>query len=330
MARIRPVARHHAPAVTTRWFDVAVADTPDRLLVRLAARQHAVFTRRQALECGFTPKMIQGRLDLGLWRPWHRGVYGLTGAPVIWISRLMAACLATGGYASHRSAAALFGLWPQGAIEVIVPRGVRRSRSGVVVREAGDLRRGDLSTLDGVPITTVPRLLVDLAAVLDPSRYEEVLDRAMTRRLVTPDRLRRRAVGVAHGVHGASVLHTALEARGNRPETRLERIVLEILHRGGFDNFEPQVWVTANGERFRLDLADTARRIAVEVDENHHAELSQWKRDVRRQTLLVAMGWTFLRFTEDDARSPQVIWDRAAAVLARIDNPPGRQSSAEA
>lgn len=242
----------------------------------------------------------------------------------------MAAFMATGGHASHRSAAALFGLWPEGEIEVIVPRGVRRARSGVVVREAGDLRRGDLSTLDGIPVTTVPRLMVDLAGVVQPTRYEEMLDRAVTRRLITPDRLRRRALHVAHGVRGASVLHAALAARGSRPETKLERIVLGILQRGGFDNFEPQVWVTANGERFRLDLADRARKIAVEVDENHHAELSQWKRDVRRQTLLVATGWTFLRFTEDDARSPQVIWDRAAAVLARIDNPPGRQSSPEA
>lgn len=273
--------------------------SPDARILAVAARQHSVFTRAQALERGFTARMIQGRLELGLWRSWHRGVYAIGGAPRTWRQDLMAACLATGGHASHRSAAALFKLLPAGHVEVVVDRGTRRSRPGVRVREARDVRPGDLATIDGIPVTSVARALVDLASVLERDEYEEVVDMALTRRLVTIERLCRRAEGVSRGHSGAARLGEVLRARGpRRPETRLERRILRILERGGFHNFQAQVWITVGHERFRL---------------------RQWKRDLRRQTLLVAAGWTFLRFSEDDLTTPDEIWARVESVLTRLD-----------
>lgn len=56
--------------------------------------------------------------------------------------------------------------------------------------------------------------------------------------------------------------------------------------------------------RFRLDIAITAQRIAIEVDgwEWHGKHKNDFKRDRERQNLLVLNGWRVLRFTASDIR----------------------------
>lgn len=297
--------------------------SPDRHVAHLAGRQHGTFSRRQALERGVTPKAIRGRLELGLWIRLHRGVYALAGSPATWHRELAAACLASDGHASHRAAAGLFGLLPEGAVEVVVPKGTRRTRAGIVVHEAADLRPGDLVDVASVPATSVVRTLVDIAAVLDEESFDEVLDSALTRRLTTLDRLRRRAQHVrGHGRRGAALLRRALERRdGAGPESPLERRFLRLLEAGGFTSFRPQVAVEAAGRRFRLDFADLEHGVALEVDGRHHAGLRQWHDDLRRQNLLVSTGLTVLRFTEADLADPEAVWSQIEAVLARVEAP---------
>ncbi len=81
----------------------------------------------------------------------------------------MAAVLAGGPGAvlSHRPAGARWGLraW-RGRPAITVSRW-RRSPSEIEVHSSS-LPRDEVTVLDGIPITTVPRTLLDLATLLDP------------------------------------------------------------------------------------------------------------------------------------------------------------------
>ena len=100
----------------------------------------------------------------------------------------MAAVLAAGEGAvlSHRSAGAHWGILQtaRAAIEVTVPRH-RRARAGIELHIAR-LPPDEITIHDGIPVTTVPRTIFDLAAVERPSRVERAFNEAEVRRLTDP------------------------------------------------------------------------------------------------------------------------------------------------
>ena len=80
---------------------------------KVAARlscQYGVITRAQAVAEGLAPWQIKRAVSSGAWERLHPGVYHLDGSPMTAHASLLAACLATGGRASHQSAAWLWGL----------------------------------------------------------------------------------------------------------------------------------------------------------------------------------------------------------------------------
>src|ERR671923_2239980 len=82
----------------------------DAEIARLAAAQHGVFDRAQALRTGATRGLIEHRLRTGRWERLSVGVYRLAGSGSSWLQDLLAACLAWGAgvVVSHRAAAALW------------------------------------------------------------------------------------------------------------------------------------------------------------------------------------------------------------------------------
>lgn len=79
---------------------------------RIASGQHGALSRRQALDCGLTPRQIQRLVGSGRWRRAARGVYVVAGSSPTWRRRAAVAWLAgpPGTLLSHRTAAALHGL----------------------------------------------------------------------------------------------------------------------------------------------------------------------------------------------------------------------------
>src|SRR6476660_3667716 len=107
----------------------------DHRMDALAATQHGLITRAQALALGLTAEGIRHRVRQGRWRAVSRGVFCVAGAINTPHRRALAAVLASGPGAtlSHRSAAALHGL-PGFSIEpltVSVPRNGRRALPSV-------------------------------------------------------------------------------------------------------------------------------------------------------------------------------------------------------
>jgi very-short-patch-repair endonuclease len=73
------------------------------------------------------------------------------------------------------------------AVEITVARN-RRGCAGVRVRRA-TLAADEITTLDGIPVTTPARTLLDLAAILTPPDLERAANEAEVRRLTSPTSL---------------------------------------------------------------------------------------------------------------------------------------------
>jgi hypothetical protein len=154
--------------------------------------------------------MVQWRLETGTWRAVHPGVYRVEGVPVTWEQRVLAACLATCGIASHRSAARLWGLdGPvSDRVEVTVEGTGHRGLKELEIHHARTLTR---SVRQGIPCTTVVRTLLDLASTLPPLQLEAALDSALREGLASVDYLERKLATQGH--RGGAALRAVVAAR---------------------------------------------------------------------------------------------------------------------
>lgn len=148
-------------------------------LAQLAAAQHGTFSRRQALAAGVSSTGISRHLAAGRWRAIDDGVYVLPGAGRAgWLQSVMAACLATGGCASHQTAARLWGLpLPKrdAAIDVLVPA-ARRPRSTRAVRV--HRTRGAIAPVlrGSIPTAPLKEALLQLGEVLDEAALTAAIE----------------------------------------------------------------------------------------------------------------------------------------------------------
>src|SRR3954469_23528963 len=145
----------------------AKVTTVEAVIGRLARSQHGLVTRGQLLDAGLTRNHIEHRLLLGALLCVHRGVYRVGHRAPSVEAHYLAAVFACGDDArlSGRAAAHLLGLLkgPVPPPEVTAP--VQRRVPGVRVRRARIDRR-DRAMHRGIPVTAVPRTLIDLAADL--------------------------------------------------------------------------------------------------------------------------------------------------------------------
>jgi hypothetical protein len=286
-----------------------------------------VFTRAQALAAGIHVRAINRRVTAEEWTAVDHGVYRVTGTPPSWRQRLMAACLAGPAVASHRSAAALWGFVDCGEdiIEVTAVRHRRRHRSDVVWHESRCLHPGDLTEVDGIPLTRSRRTLLDLGVVLDVDRLEELLDDGLRRGWFSVDSVWRRweELGGLRRAGGRVVLDV-LERKvaGERPvESILETRFRQLLRRAGLPEAVAQYEVYDRGEFVaRVDFAYPEFGVVIEVDgEQRHSGRSPRKHDARRDRRLAALGLHPLRFHWDDVHKDpaEVVRD----ILALIRRP---------
>jgi hypothetical protein len=160
--------------------------TDERHLHELAARQHGVFSRAQALDAGATPRLVSSRLTSGRWILLAPGVYGYPGHADTWRRRLWIASLNAGpssvvGFEAAGLVQSLGPLPPCGPT-LVVERSRRHAPNGVAWHRLDDLDPSHIEVIDGLRVTTVPRTLLDLASVLRRSRYELVVEDAIVRR----------------------------------------------------------------------------------------------------------------------------------------------------
>jgi hypothetical protein len=278
----------------------------DRRAIALGESQHGLLTVAQALDAGLSRRQVQARARERRWHRLHTGVYRVAGHPEPPVQRVYAACLAAGpgAAACGRSAAELWGLegiWPAPAPEILAPHD--RQLCGMRIFRTRRLHPEDVTERSGVPVTSVPRTLVDLAPRLNARVLGLALDDALRRGLTDLDavvRCLRRLRGRGRRV---GALPRLLQARleGQAPgDSPLEVAVVETLVEAGLPRPVQQHVVEIDGRRYRIDLAYPAQRVAVEVDGfRFHRTRAAFDGDRIRSNALQAEGWRVLRFTSE-------------------------------
>lgn len=287
----------------------------ERRINRLATRQHGAISRDQLLRLGLGAGAVEHRLRIGRLLPLRRGVYAVGVAPPTRERRWAAALLACGRGAvlSHLSAAALWGLWSvdPATIDVAVPNRAMRRRGGIRVHRPVRLGREDVTRHRGIPATTVPRTLIDLAEILSTRSLERALDEADFLNPLDDERLRA-AIGRNAGRNGAARLARVLdrhEPGTTRTRTPLEEDFYVLVTTAGL----PQPEVNVPLGRFTVDFLWRASKLVVETDGgDSHDRRSQRRRDARRDAWLAARDYETLRFTWEQ------VHDYPAEVLAAL------------
>jgi hypothetical protein len=285
------------------------ADGPELRLSRLAARQKGVFTRAQALELGVAPTMLCRRIESGLWQRVLPRVYRIATAPPSWRQKVMAGCLWTGGGASHRSAARLYGLEGVHArssekIELTAERGATCSAVGFVVHTTRCLERNDLSVCDEIPVTSLSRTLFDIAPLLDARQLAMALDSGLAMHRGIDERFLIREVARlrASGRRNSQALVFLIHARGPDAvplDSALERRFLAAILEAGLPRPRAHFEVVEGGRRLaEVDFAYPRARLAIQLHGAAvHRRYSVWQRDQDQSSELAAAGWRVLCVT---------------------------------
>ena len=237
----------------------------------------------------------------------HRGVYSI--APPALLTRrgrYMAAVLACGDGAvlSHRSAADLHELraTSRERIDVIVRGSYHERVKGVQTHRSTTLTPHDITTVDGIPCTTVARTLLDLAGVIGRRPLERAIEQAEVQEVLDGADLDRQLERNQH-TRAASRLRAALADHDDRSaptESEFEERFLAFCKNARLPLPERQVYIDPNdGEpAVRGDFVWRQQRLVVETDGvKYHRTRAAFESDRRKDQRLTLAGWRVLRIT---------------------------------
>jgi very-short-patch-repair endonuclease len=259
--------------------------------------------RRQLQELGLGKDAIQHRIASGRLHRLHPGVYAVGHRLIPREGQWMAAVLACGPGAilSHWSAAALWMIRPNSRerIDVTV---AHRSRSSPSIRRHISVVPDDERTVEeGIPVTSVPRTILDLAATEPTDVVENLLReqeyRRLWDRLSLPELLERYP-----GKRGIRKVQAALERLEEEPagrkRTPLEERFAPFLRQRHLPLPRFNDWITVNGKRYQVDCHWPDTRQIVELDgwEGHRSR-SAFREDRARDRRLRVAGYSVARLT---------------------------------
>lgn len=272
----------------------------DRRIAEVAGHQAGVVSVEQLQRIGLSKAQIGWRVRKGLLHPLHRGVHAVGHIAVTRRGYEWAALLACGADAvlSHTTAGALWGLTrPEATLEVTTPRKLHQ-RPGLVLHRTRKLDPGDRATVDGVPVTSVHRTLVDLAEVLPEKRLAKAVHESEVRRLFDLKQLVEAQTRVP-GRCGRHRLRRVCQQYAPPPTTRsdAEALFLELLDEAGLP--PPEANATRGG--YELDCFWPEAMLNVEIDgAAAHKTTKAFYADRRRDRELRRDGIAVIRVTSKD------------------------------
>jgi predicted transcriptional regulator of viral defense system len=303
--------------------DIAVEMTSrsaDALLAELADRQHGAVSHAQLIALGLGRGAIRHRVQRKRLHPVHRGVYsvgrrGLTRSGV-WMAAVLAC--GPGAVLSHRSAAVLWGIRRADPMRTDVTAPARVGRRRGMRAHRGSLAADEITEVDSIPVTTVARTLLDLAAILDSHDVERAIEQAEALRLADATPM---AALVARypGRRGTAVLKGIVrkEARAaGITRSDLEDRFLRFLGERGLSPPDPNAWLHLGEDWIEGDCVWPEQRLVVELDSwRYHATKAAFRRDRARDRRLQLAGWVPVRVTSWDIEEEP---DRLEAELAGL------------
>jgi very-short-patch-repair endonuclease len=290
--------------------------------MELATRQHGVVTTRQLKALGYVRNSASKAAKVGRLHRVYRGVYVVGHRQLSWNGELMAAVLACSpAVASHSTACRLLGLFRSSSVFHLTAPSERRRKRGFVFHLAR-LRSEDVTEVDGIPVTSVERTHLDIAA-----RWPESLPKMLERAEALEDEegrklfdLRRFEALLARtkGHRGHGPLSKALLTYRPDPaviRSNLERRFRDLVRASSL----PRPSHNFNVGPYELDCYWPAERFCVELDVYAtHGSRRSFEADREREDELLLMGIEVMRVTDVRLeREPRQVLERVAAHLER-------------
>ena len=283
----------------------------ERAVARIAGCQDNVISREQLLGAGLGRGAIAHRVKAGTMQRLFWNVYLLGAAPPTLSGRARAAVLSCGRGAvvSHRSAAELFGLLPEGGGDVDVTVAGRNfaARAGVRRHRVAHLPRHDVTTIRGVRVTSIARTVCDLAATEPQKSVVDAFQEGLYRRILTP-RAMSEVLGREPTRRGAPVIQALIrDPRLTRSER--ERLLLKLIDQAQL----PRPLTNVRTQGIPVDVLWPVEKLIVEFDGwGAHGHRLAFEKDRKRDQILVAAGYRVIRITD------RQLLDEPLAVIARI------------
>lgn len=169
-----------------------------------AYQQDGYFTAAQTRAHGLSRQLVDHYIRRGRYERARRGLYRIAGYPIGEHDEMRRAWMALSGEGgaedavlSHESALALLDLSDTipDAVHLLVPRRRHglRTPAGVVLHTHTDTERIPAVWRDGLPLTTPPRTLIDVAGRIQPEQLTMAITQALRRGLTTTDELHQQA-----------------------------------------------------------------------------------------------------------------------------------------
>jgi hypothetical protein len=299
--------------------------TLEEELARIAGAAHGLATRSELLLVGVTDDEIRWRVRKGGLIRVHRGVYRVGHRAPSIEATYLAAVLAAGEGAllGVGAAAYLFALTKGNAPPPEVIARTQRRIEGVKTHRSRSLDAHDGTTFRGIPVTTVPRTLIDIAADLSLDALARACHEAGVRYGTTPKAVEA-ALARRPTSPGAKKLRKVIHGDVHVTLSKLEAHFLELLREA--DLPLPITNRPAGGRR--IDCRWPEHGLTVELDGyRFHNSRRSWEQDRHREREARARGDDFRRYTYGDVfERPSVMLDEVMAFFSAATAPPPPRS----
>ncbi|MEA2391054.1 MAG: hypothetical protein QOK31_1163 [Solirubrobacteraceae bacterium] len=211
----------------------------------------------------------------------------------------MAAVLACGNEAllSHVSAATLWDIRrsDSGPLHVTLPGESRHNRKGIVVHRTRHIDLRDRATVRGIPTTSIPLTLIDLAETLPHAQLARAVHEAEVLRLLDT-----RAFHHHNGRRGAARLQALLKDPEPSTTEEFDAHFLALCQHHGLPRPRMHVHFPIDDRLLEIDALWPAARVCAELDgaRFHHTRRA-FHRDRERDLALAAEGYVVIRLTWD-------------------------------
>ena len=170
--------------------------------------------------------------------------------------------------------------------------------------------------VDGIPVTTVARTLLDLAGMLDQQSLERVVNQAERLNLLDVREVSA-AIGLVRGKPGIGRLRDLLSVEAPMTRSELERRFLRLCRAAGVPPPTGNAPIDLGSRTIIVDFLWRDRRLIVETDgAATHLTRKAFEDDRKRDAELAVLGFRTLRYTERRVRAePDAVGNEIAALV---------------
>jgi predicted transcriptional regulator of viral defense system len=294
-------------------------------IVDLGLGQHGVFDLDQLREAGLSATAVHKRVARSRLHRIYVRVYSLVPLDLLpRDGRFMAAVLACGPGAalSHRSAGTHLELVnsARARIDVTIPTRVPRRHTGIEIHRSTTLTEADVTSMKGIPCTTVARTLFDMSDVLRRRPLERAFDQAevmgVFNLLGIEDQLRRNPTRPA-----ATKVRALLNEHyvgSSATDSDFEELMFPLFRAAGLPIPRTRYFVILDdGEpAIRRDFVWPDHRLNVETDGKRvHGTAQAFERDRYNDQRMLAAGWRVIRITWKQLKADP---HRVVALIAQL------------